>query len=117
VYAWMLGQDVPAAMASTAAFVVLVTANAALIVPSRSSQIQWRSLWSGFTPVSLSVLGGTLVALTAVTTAAPLARAFGFAPLAAAHWLAAVAVGLGMLVPFHLIKAGLHRLHRQTPLR
>jgi P-type Ca2+ transporter type 2C len=117
VYAWMLGQDVPAAMASTAAFVVLVTANAALIVPSRSSQIQWRSLWSGFTPVSLSVLGGTLVALTAVTTAAPLARAFGFAPLAAAHWLAAVAVGLGMLVPFHLIKAGLHRLHRQAPLR
>lgn len=116
LYAWVLGQDVPAGMASTAAFVVLVTANAALIVPSRSSQTTWRSLWSGFTPVSLWVLGGTLLALTAITTAPPLARAFGFAPLAAAHWLAAVAVGLSLLVPFHLGKTVLHSL-RQRMIR
>lgn len=123
LYAWVLGQDFPASMASTAAFVVLVTANAALIVPSRSSQTPWRSLWSGFTPVSLWVLGGTLLALTAITTAPPLARAFGFAPLAAAHWLAAVAVGLSLLVPFHLSKTVLHGLRqrmvrpgRRTPL-
>ncbi|MDI1272887.1 cation-translocating P-type ATPase [Polaromonas sp.] len=104
LYAWTLVQDVPAGMASTAAFVVLVTANAALIVPSRSSLSKWRSLWSGFTPVSLWVLGGTLLALTAITTAPPLTRAFGFAPLAAADWLAALAVGLSLLVPLHLIK-------------
>jgi P-type Ca2+ transporter type 2C len=33
-----------------------------------------------------------------------LAQAFGFAPLAPLHWLAAMAAGLAMLIPFQLAK-------------
>lgn len=94
LYAWLLGQAAHAATASTAAFVVLVAANAALILPSRSNQTSWRSLWAGLTPVSLWVLGGTLAALTAITTVPWLASAFKFAPLPPLHWLMAMVAGL-----------------------
>jgi Ca2+-transporting ATPase len=104
IYAGMLSQDLLPGMASTAAFVVLVTANAALILPSRSGQTRWRGLFSGLTPVSRWVLSCTLLALLAVTGVPSLAQAFGFAPLAPLHWLAAMAAGLVMLVPFQLGK-------------
>ena len=104
LYAWMAGQTAYAATASTAAFVVLVAANAVLIFPSRTSQTRWRSLWAGLTPVSLWVLGGTLAALTAITTVPWLAQAFSFTPLPPAHWLAALAAGLLMVVPLVLCK-------------
>lgn len=52
-------------------FVVLVAANAALILPSRSSQTVWRSLW-GDSPRSACGAGGTLAALTA----SPLCRGY-----------------------------------------
>ena len=94
LYAWLLGQAAHAATASTVAFVVLVAANAALILPSRSNQTSWRSLWAGLTPVSLWVLGGTLAALTAITTVPWLASAFKFAPLPPLHWLMAMVAGL-----------------------
>lgn len=94
LYAWLLGQAAHAATASTVAFVVLVSANAALILPSRSNQTSWRSLWAGLTPVSLWVLGGTLAALTAITTVPWLASAFKFAPLLPLHWLMAMVAGL-----------------------
>ena len=90
----------PAATASTAAFVVLVAANAALILPSRSSQTRWRSLWAGLTPVSLWVMGGTLAALAAITTVPWLAGAFKFVPLPALHWLLALMAGLVLTVAF-----------------
>ena len=83
---------------------VLVAANAVLIFPSRTSQTRWRSLWAGLTPVSLWVLGGTLAALTAITTVPWLAQAFSFTPLPPAHWLAALAAGLLMVVPLVLCK-------------
>jgi P-type Ca2+ transporter type 2C len=100
LYGALLAQGLESAMASTAAFVVLVSANAALILPSRSSQLHWRSLWAGLTPTSLWVLGGTLLALAVITFVAPVARAFGFAVLAPAHWLAALAVGGSLLLLF-----------------
>jgi hypothetical protein len=65
----------------------------ALILPSRSGQLRWRSLWTGLTPTSLWVLGGTLLALVFVTLFPPVARAFGFTVLAPGHWLAALTVG------------------------
>jgi Ca2+-transporting ATPase len=40
IYAWLLSQEIAAATAATAAFVILVTANAALILPSRSARTQ-----------------------------------------------------------------------------
>ena len=109
LYAWLAGQAAHAATASTAAFVVLVAANAVLILPSRTSQTRWRSLWAGLTPVSLWVLGGTLAALTAITTVPWLAQAFSFTPLPAPHWLAALAAGLLLVVPLLLCKRLLNR--------
>ena len=59
-----------------------------------------RSLWAGLTPVSLWVMGGTLAALTAITTVPWLASAFKFAPLSPLHWLMAVLAGLTLVVVF-----------------
>ena len=109
LYAWALHRGMAAPMAGTAAFVVLVAANAALILPSRSPRTNWRSLWQGLTPVSKWVLLGTLAALWAVTTITPVAHAFGFAPLAALHWIGALSVGAGMLVLFQIAKMVLPR--------
>ncbi len=119
LYAWLLGQPAHAATASTAAFVVLVAANAALILPSRSNQTGWRSLWAGLTPVSLWVLGGTLAALTAITTVPWLAAAFKFSPLSPLHWFMAVLAGLMLTVVFAANKrwlrpAALARHHRRV---
>ena len=100
LYAWLLNQPAHAATASTAAFVVLVAANAALILPSRSSEGRWRRMWVGLTPVSLWVMGGTLAALTAITTVPWLASAFKFVPLPPLHWLMAVMAGLALVVVF-----------------
>ena len=112
IYAGMLGQDLLPGIASTAAFVVLVTANAALILPSRSSQTRWRGLFSGLTPVSRWVLSCTLLAILAVTAIPVLAQAFGFVPLAPLHWLAAMAMGLVMLIPFQFAKRLFGARHR-----
>jgi Ca2+-transporting ATPase len=109
LYAWALWRGVEAPMAGTAAFVVLVAANATLILPSRSPDAHWRSLWRGLTPVSLWVLLGTLLALGVVTTVTPIAQAFGFTPLPAWHWAAALATGLSMLVVFQAGKWALAR--------
>ena len=105
LYMWLLGQAAHAATASTAAFVVLVAANAVLILPSRRYQngvAGWRSLVRGLTPVSLWVLGGTLAAVTAITTVPWLAQAFKFTPLSPAQWFASVAAGLALVMIFTL---------------
>ncbi len=104
VYASLLALDMPAAMASTAAFVALVTANAALILPSRSARTDWHSMAADLTPVSRWVMACTLLALVAVTAIPVLAQAFGFQPLSAMQWMAAMAAGLAMLPLFHLSK-------------
>ena len=109
LYAWALWQGAEAPMARTAAFVVLVAANAALILPSRSPDTHWSRLWQGLTPVSLWVLLCTLLAVGVVTTITPIAHAFGFAPLPAGFWFAAMALGLGMLVAFQAGKWALAR--------
>ncbi|MFN7156054.1 MAG: cation-translocating P-type ATPase [Acidovorax sp.] len=118
LYAWLLSQPAHAATASTAAFVVLVAANAALILPSRSNQTSLRSLWTGLTPVSLWVLGGTMAALTAVTTVPWVANAFKFSPLSPLHWVMAVLAGLALMVVFAANQRWLQpatRAHHHSP--
>ena len=104
VYAGLLHVDMPGGMASTAAFVALVSANAALILPSRTARTDWRSLGAGLTAVSRWVLVCTLLALLAVTVIPWLARNFGFLPLTPLQWLAALAAGLAMVPLLHLSK-------------
>ena len=109
VYAALLRLGMPGGMASTAAFVALVSANAALILPSRTARTDWRSLGAGLTPVSRWVLACTLLALLAVTAIPWLARNFGFLPLTPLQWLAALAAGLAMVPLLHLSKVLLMR--------
>lgn len=118
-YAWLLRQPGwSTAMAGTAAFIVLVTANAALILPSRSAQTSWRSLYSGLKPVTRAVLACTVLALLAITAVPSLARAFGFAALAPLHWAAAMLTGVAMLGLFQLGKIALaSRLPRRAGFR
>jgi len=114
VYAGLLGRGMSGGMASTAAFVALVSANASLILPSRTARTDWRSLGAGLTPASRWVLACTMLALLAVTAIPWLARNFGFLPLTPLQWLAALAVGLAMVPLLHLSKVLLMR--RPGPL-
>ena len=104
LYAAALHAGLPAATAGSAAFVALVSANAALILPSRASSARWRSLLARPTPVSLWVWAGTALALLPATAVPWIARGFGFAPLPPLAWLGCVAAGLAMLLPFQLGK-------------
>ena len=110
LYALALQRGLAPAAAATSAFVVLVVANAVLILPSRSARAGWRTLATGLTRTSLGVLAGTFAALVVVTTVGPVAKAFGFATLEPLAWLAALATGLGMLVVFQVTKRMLGRL-------
>jgi Ca2+-transporting ATPase len=60
------------------------------------------------------VLGGTLLALTAITTVPVLAQAFGFAALLPLHWLAALATRLALLLPLQLAKGWAGALRRDS---
>lgn len=109
LYAWLLSEAAHAPIASTAAFVLLVTANAALILPSRSLQGGWRNLWAGLTPVSLWVLCGTLVALASITTMPWLAKAFRFPPLSPWQWILVAGAGAALVLVFEAIQRALLR--------
>jgi Ca2+-transporting ATPase len=108
LYAWLLAQGAATDAARTASFVALVTANAALIFPTRCPHGGWRSLFSGLSATPLWVLGATLAALLAVTNVPVVASAFGFALLAPSQWLMAFAAGAALLPVFQLTKAGLN---------
>lgn len=104
IYAWLLSQEIAATTAATAAFVVLVTANAALILPSRSARTEWHRLWYHLTPTSVWVLGITLLALAAITCIPVLAEPFRFTPMSGQAWLGSFFIGLLLLPCFNIIK-------------
>jgi len=99
---WLLAQGSPVGEARTASFVALVTANAALIFPTRSRRSGWRQLFSGLSATPLWVLGATLAALLLVTGVPVLAAGFDFMPLSPLAWLLAFGAGLAMLPVFEL---------------
>jgi Ca2+-transporting ATPase len=104
IYAWLLSQEIAAATSATAAFVILVTANAALILPSRSARTEWHRLWYHLTPTSVWVLGITLLALVAITCIPVLAQPFRFTPMSGQAWLGSFFIGLLLLPCFNIIK-------------
>jgi magnesium-transporting ATPase (P-type) len=79
---------------------MLVTANAVLILATRSAYFNWRDLWSRFTSISLWVLAVTFVALLTITTYVPLAEAFKFTPVSTFEWTRSLLYGLLMLPIF-----------------
>ena len=107
LYAFALQTGVQAELARSAAFVMLVAANVALVLVSRSNQTTWRSLAAPLTPASAWVLGGTVLALALITMVPGLAKVFGFEALPVWHWLAVFGVGLLLMLPFQLCKISL----------
>ena len=107
LYGALLAQALPVEQARSAVFVALVSANAMLILPSRSVRTGWRPMVSGLPPVAAWVLAGTLLALLLATAVPPLAQVLRFAPLSMPAWLAACGLGLLMLLPFDLAKRAL----------
>jgi Ca2+-transporting ATPase len=103
-YYLLLQADQPVRTAAALVFVLLVVANTALILPSRSRQHSWRALWQGLPGVSLAVICATLAGLWLVTQVAAIAVAFRFTPLPVEYWLLGLLAGLLMLPLFQLIK-------------
>ena len=103
-YAIWLYQGEATHAAAAMAFVLMVVANTLLILPSRSREREWHTLWQGIPRVSVLVMLATLAGLWLVTQVAPVAAAFRFTPLPAAEWVFSASLGLAMLVLFQLVK-------------
>ncbi len=108
-YWWLSASGTLAEEARALAFVVLVTANAVLILPSRSPHPGWRKMFTGLSSVGVAVLGATLLGLTVVTTVPGIAAAFAFRSPPVQHWLLAAALGAGMLLLFDASKAVMNK--------
>lgn len=103
-YWWLLLTGNTVEVARTLAFIVLVTANAALVFPSRSPRLGWATMFSGLSVAGTWVLIGTMLGLALVTSLPVLARAFTFQPPSPYQWLSAFIVGVGMLLLFETVK-------------
>jgi Ca2+-transporting ATPase len=116
IYAWLLTTQV-VGEAATLAFVVLVTANVVLILPTRQGNAGWGHLINGLTPVSMWVMAGTFVSLVAITAVPWLAKQFNFVALSATQELTALAAGLGMLLVFTANKWLIQKFPGPTSLK
>lgn len=104
LYMWSLSTGASTEAARALAFILLVTANAALILPSRSPNPGWRQMFTGLSSVTAWVLGGTLSGLALITSIPPIASLFAFQPPSLQHGLTAFAIGLSMLLLFNISK-------------
>jgi len=106
-YGWRLSAGTVAGEARALAFILLVTANAALLFPSRSPDSGWRALFADLSPVTAWVLGGTLLGLVVITGVPAFASAFAFQPPSLDQGLIAFSLGVGMLLFFEIVKTAL----------
>ena len=104
VYAFALQHGVQEGAARSAAFVMLVGANVALVLVSRSGDTAWRSLCRPLTATSVWVLGCTLLGLALVTLVPVVAHRFGFTGLSPLAWLGVLTAGLAMAIPLQASK-------------
>jgi Ca2+-transporting ATPase len=100
LYGWTLSRGSVAEEARTLAFIVLVSANAMLVLPNRSLQMAWREMFTGVPPVAAWVLGGTILGLLVVTCIPAFTGAFAFQPPSVRQWLLSFALGAGMIPLF-----------------
>lgn len=108
-YWWYLSNNAMAEEARALAFIVLVTANAVLIFPSRSPQPGWREMFAGLPKAGTSVLVGTLVGLIIITGVPFIAESFAFRPPSFQHWFTAFSIGIAMLFLFEAGKVALRK--------
>jgi P-type Ca2+ transporter type 2C len=103
-YWWILSNGSATEEARAFAFIVLVTANAVLIFPTRFPQSRWRDMFAGLSSVSAWVLGGTLLALAIIIGVPAIAEAFTFRSPSLPQGLLAFGIGIGMLFLFEVGK-------------
>ncbi|ADE11577.1 cation-translocating P-type ATPase [Sideroxydans lithotrophicus] len=111
-YMLSLRAGIVAEEARALAFIVLVTANAALILSVRSTHRNWQQMFTAPSTVALWVLAGTLSGLALITGVPSIAQAFAFQPPTLQHWLAAFASGIGTVLLLDAGKIGLRALGR-----
>ena len=107
IYFWSLSNGLATDGARALAFIVLVVANAALILPSRSPESDWRQMFTGLTPVVPWVIGGTLLGLLLIVSIPAIAAAFAFQAPTLSHGMVALGIGAAMLVLFEIAKKAL----------
>jgi len=113
-YVAVISAGTPTEQARALAFIVLVTANAALIFPSRSPDSGWLQMFTGLTPVTAWVLGGTLTGLALITGVPAIAAAFTFSPPSLQQGLLAFIVGAGMMLLFEAAKQSERKIARRA---
>ncbi len=99
-YVLSLNAEHSAAVARTSAFILLVTANAFLILSLRSVDVSWRSMFRRLSQVAVVVLVSTLGVLVCVVWSPPVAALFGFVPPPLEHVLLVMFAGAALLLPF-----------------
>lgn len=104
LFKWILNLNFSSGIAGCAAFLLLVTANAVMIFPNRSTVVEWRGLFKGLSAVSIWVLLGTLSALMFITAIPMVAAAFGFVVLSPVFWGMVVLLGVLLLLPLQILK-------------
>ena len=103
-YWWLLHDGNTVEISRALTFVVLVTANTALVFASRSPRLGLRAMFSGLSVVGLSVFVATMLGLVLVTGIPVFAQAFTFQTPSLYQWLAAFMIGVAMLVLFESTK-------------
>ena len=103
-YFWALSNAVASDSARALALIVLVVANTALILPSRSEESAWCQMFRGLTPVVAWVMGGTLLGLLLIVCIPALAAAFAFQTPTIQQGLMALGTGMAMLLFFEVTK-------------
>jgi Ca2+-transporting ATPase len=117
-YFWSLSNELATEQARALAFIVLVSANAALIFPSRSPASGWRLMFAGLTPVVPWVLGGTLSSLLLIFCVPAVAAAFAFQAPTLSQGMMALGISVGMLFLFEIAKETLNaRIFRAGAVR
>jgi Ca2+-transporting ATPase len=109
-YFWGMKSGVPAEEARALAFIVLVTANSALILSFRSVRPGLDKLFTIPSKVALWVLAGTMAGLSIITSVTAVAAAFAFQPPAIHQSLLAFAVGICTVILLDATKIGLRKL-------
>ena len=109
-YMWSLRAGVLAEEARALAFIVLVVANAALILSIRSLHQEWHQVFAAPSTVAIWVLAGTLAGLAIITNIPAFARAFAFQPPTVQHSLLAFVIGVGIVFLLDAGKLALSKL-------
>lgn len=109
-YMWSLRMGIMTEEARALSFIVLVTANAALILSVRSPQQKWHQMFSVPSSIAAWVLAGTLSGLAIITNIPAIAAAFSFQPPSAQHSLTAFIIGVGVVLLFDVGRVALRKL-------